>query len=60
MDKYIRITQIKSSIGILKKHKSTLMGLGIYRIGQTVIRKNTPSLQGMLKTISYMLIVEGK
>ncbi|AZP36204.1 50S ribosomal protein L30 [Candidatus Annandia adelgestsuga] len=51
----IYITQIKSSIGILPKHKSTLNGLGLKGIGHTVLRNNTPSIRGMINLISYMI-----
>ncbi|CAL4043807.1 50S ribosomal protein L30 [Buchnera aphidicola (Anoecia corni)] len=54
----VTITQTKSSIGILPKHKATLKGLGLRYIGHTVVRKNTPSLQGMIKLVSYMLVVK--
>ncbi|XBC40684.1 MAG: 50S ribosomal protein L30 [Buchnera aphidicola (Nurudea yanoniella)] len=57
MVKYLEITQIKSAIGRLPKHKATLTGLGLRRIGHTVKRKNTASIQGMIKKISYMLKV---
>ncbi|CAL4325117.1 50S ribosomal protein L30 [Buchnera aphidicola (Eriosoma grossulariae)] len=57
MNKIIKITQIKSSIGRLSKHKATLIGLGLKRIGHSVYRKNTLSIQGMIKKVSYMLFV---
>ncbi|ANF17208.1 50S ribosomal protein L30 [Buchnera aphidicola (Schlechtendalia chinensis)] len=57
MIEYISITQIKSSIGRLPKHKATLTGLGLRYIGHTVKRENTPSIQGMIKKLSYMLKV---
>ncbi|XBC38643.1 MAG: 50S ribosomal protein L30 [Buchnera aphidicola (Melaphis rhois)] len=57
MAKYLNITQIKSAIGRLPKHKATLVGLGLRYIGHTVQRKDTPSIQGMIKKISYMLKV---
>ncbi|QIE02184.1 50S ribosomal protein L30 [Buchnera aphidicola] len=56
--KKIKITQIKSSIGRLPKHKKTLIGLGLRHIGHTVIRKNTKSIQGMVKKISYILKIQ--
>lgn len=56
--KKIKITQIKSSIGRIPKHKKTLVGLGLRYIGHTVIRENTPSIQGMVKKISYILRVK--
>ncbi|WP_343190247.1 50S ribosomal protein L30 [Buchnera aphidicola (Mollitrichosiphum nigrofasciatum)] len=57
MDNIISITQIKSKIGILHKHKLTLLGLGLRKIGHTVYRKDTDSLRGMINKISYMLKV---
>lgn len=54
----IKVTQIRSKIGILPKHKATVLGLGLRHINHTVIRKNTPSIRGMINKISYMLKVE--
>ena len=56
--KQIAVTQIKSSIGRLKKHKSCLAGLGLRRIGHTVIVEDTPSVRGMVHAVEYMLRVE--
>lgn len=55
MNKKIKITQTKSSIGCIKKHKQTLKGLGLKRIGHSVYRKNTKSIKGMIKSIYYMI-----
>ncbi|BAC24707.1 rpmD [Wigglesworthia glossinidia endosymbiont of Glossina brevipalpis] len=54
----LKITQIKSSIGCLKKHKSTLYGLGLRHIGHTVIRQNSPRLLGMINSISYLVKIK--
>ena len=56
--KQIAVTQIKSSIGRLKKHKSCLAGLGLRRIGHTVIIEDTPAVRGMVQAVEYMLRVE--
>ncbi|ANZ22690.1 50S ribosomal protein L30 [Buchnera aphidicola (Diuraphis noxia)] len=56
--KNIKITQIKSAIGRLPKHKKTLRGLGLRYIGHTVIRRDTSSIQGMVKKISYIVQVK--
>lgn len=42
MAKTIKITQTRSAIGRLPKHKATLLGLGLRRIGHTVEREDTP------------------
>ena len=57
--KTIKITQIKSSIGRLPKHKATLTGLGLRRIGHTVVLEDTPSVRGMAERVYYMVKVEG-
>ncbi|ABF14007.1 50S ribosomal protein L30 [Candidatus Palibaumannia cicadellinicola] len=58
MIKNIRITQTRSSIGCLPKHKATLAGLGLRRIGHAVERQDNPVIQGMINLISYMVKVE--
>ncbi|AKC60379.1 50S ribosomal protein L30 [Blochmannia endosymbiont of Camponotus (Colobopsis) obliquus] len=57
LKKNIKITQIRSSIGRLAKHKATLVGLGLRRIGHTVECVDSPEIRGMIKSISYMLKV---
>ena len=56
--KQIAVTQIKSSIGRLKKHKSCLAGLGLRRLGHTVVIEDTPAVRGMVQAVEYMLRVE--
>ncbi|TEA26665.1 50S ribosomal protein L30 [Candidatus Schmidhempelia bombi] len=59
MAKTIKITQTRSSIGRIPKHKATLRGLGLRRIGHTVEREDTPAIRGMVNQVSYMVKVEG-
>ncbi|AYN24584.1 50S ribosomal protein L30 [Buchnera aphidicola (Rhopalosiphum maidis)] len=56
--KTIKITQIKSSIGRIPKHKKTLLGLGLRHIGHSVIRQDTPSIRGMIRKVSYILKIQ--
>ncbi|MEY0544894.1 50S ribosomal protein L30 [Providencia rettgeri] len=58
MAKTIKITQVRSSIGRLPKHKATLVGLGLRRIDHTVEREDTPAVRGMVNLVSYMVKVE--
>jgi len=58
MSKTVKITQMKSSIGRLPKHRATLKGLGLRRIRQTVELEDTPSVRGMINLVSYMIKVE--
>ena len=57
-EKRLKITQVKSSIGRLKKHKACLTGLGLRRVGHSVEREDTPSIRGMVNRISYLINVE--
>lgn len=56
----IKVTQTKSSIGRLPKHKATLTGLGLRRINHTVELEDTPAVRGMINKVYYMLKVEGE
>ncbi len=54
----IKVTQTKSSIGRLPKHKATLRGLGLRKINHTVELEDTPCVRGMINKVSYMVKVE--
>ena len=58
MAKTIKITQTRSLNGRLPKHKATMAGLGLRRIGHTVEREDTPAVRGMINLVSYMVKVE--
>ncbi|GHW37928.1 Ribosomal protein L30 [Vibrio cholerae] len=54
----IKVTQTKSSIGRLPKHKATLRGLGLRKINHTVELEGTPCVRGMINKVYYMVKVE--
>ena len=56
--KTVKVTQTRSAIGRLPKHKATLKGLGLRRIGHTVELEDTPAVRGMINQVSYMVKVE--
>jgi large subunit ribosomal protein L30 len=58
MSKTVKVTQMKSSIGRLPKHRATLRGLGLRRINHTVELEDTPSVRGMINKVYYMVKVE--
>lgn len=60
MANMIKIKQTKSSIGRLPKHKATLVGLGLRRIGHVVEREDTPAIRGMINKVYYMVEVVGE
>lgn len=58
--KRIAIKQIKSGIGTPEKHRMTIKGLGLRRIGQTVLREDTPEIRGMVWKIKHLVeVLEG-
>ena len=56
----IRVTQIKSAAGRLKRHQACVIGLGLRRIGHTVEVEDTPAVRGMINRVSYMVQVVGE
>lgn len=58
--KMIKVTQLKSASGRLKNHRACVAGLGLRRIGHTVEVEDTPSVRGMINTVTYLVKVEGE
>jgi large subunit ribosomal protein L30 len=56
--KQIRITQIRSIIGAVPKHKLTIEALGFHRTYQTLVKNDTPQIRGMLKQVRHLVSVE--
>ncbi|MCP5141484.1 MAG: 50S ribosomal protein L30 [Chromatiales bacterium] len=54
----IKVTLVKSLAGRLGAHQACVRGLGIRRIHQTVIVKDTPENRGMINKAQYLLKVE--
>ena len=58
MAKILEIQQIKSGIGYKSKAKATLAALGLKRLNQVVQHKDCREIQGMIKSIPYLLKVK--
>lgn len=54
----LQITQIKSRINAPKVQKRTLDALGLRKMNHTVEHEDTPSIRGMVKTVSHLVKVE--
>jgi len=54
----IKITQERSKIRCLDKHKRTLAALGLRRIRHSVVKNDTPQIRGMIASVSYLVRVE--
>lgn len=58
MENEVKVKLVKSYIGSPKKIRATLIGLGLTRMHKTVVRKNTPEIQGMLSKVQHLICVE--
>lgn len=56
----IKVTQVRSIHGRLKKHQACVARLGLRRIGHTVEVEDTPSVRGMINKVNYLVRVEGE
>ena len=54
----MKVTQIKSRIGIKPKQRGTLRALGLRRIDHTVELPDRPEIRGMLQRVPHLVRVE--
>ena len=57
-DKSLKVTLVKSLAGQLANIRNSARGLGLRRIGHSVVVADTPSNRGMMNAASHMLKVE--
>jgi large subunit ribosomal protein L30 len=55
----LKITQIRSAIGQTERQRATLRGLGLTRMGKTVLRSDTAPIRGMITKVQHLVRVEG-
>ncbi len=54
----LKITLKRSPIGQTERQRATLRGLGLTRVGRTVVRTDTPTVRGMIRTVLHLIEVE--
>jgi large subunit ribosomal protein L30 len=54
----LKVTQIKSEIGNKPNQRETLRTLGLKRIGDIVVKEDSSSLRGMVRTVAHLVQVE--
>jgi len=57
-DKSVKVTLKKSIYGQLASIRGCVKGLGLRRIGHSVVVADTPSNRGMMNAASHMLKIE--
>lgn len=53
----LKVTLKKSLIGTTDRQRATVTGLGLKRIRQERILKNTPAIRGMIKQVIHLVDV---
>ena len=48
-----------SGICTPKDQKATLQGLGLRRLGERVVREDTPAIRGMVHKVRHLVEIEG-
>jgi large subunit ribosomal protein L30 len=56
--KRLKITLLRSLIGLKPNHVKTLKALGLRRIRATVVHADTPAVRGMVARVPYAVRVE--
>jgi large subunit ribosomal protein L30 len=54
----LKVTQTKSTIGTLPKHRGTIRALGLGKIGRSNTLPDRPEIRGMIHAVSHMIKVE--
>jgi ribosomal protein L30 len=54
----LRITQVRSQIGFARAQRKVLAGLGLGRIGKSVVRHDDPCIRGMAAKVAHLVRVE--
>ena len=58
MAKQIKITQIRSTIDAVPKHKLTNQAIGFRHTYDVLVKNDSPALRGMLKQVRHLVKVE--
>ncbi|MDO8964665.1 MAG: 50S ribosomal protein L30 [Coriobacteriia bacterium] len=56
--KTLRVTQIRSGIGLPRDQRATVRALGIKRMHHTVEQVDTPTVRGMIFKVKHLVKVE--
>ena len=51
----LKVTQIRSSIGTMPKHRGTLRALGLRRLGQSNTLPDRPEIRGMIARVPHLV-----
>lgn len=58
MAKKLEITLTRSTIGRNENQVKTVKALGLRKLNDTVVHNDTPSIRGMIDTVSHLVTVK--
>jgi large subunit ribosomal protein L30 len=59
-EKTIKIKLVKSTIGVLGKHKKIVSSMGFRKLNQVIERPDNPCIRGMIQKINHLVKVIGE
>lgn len=54
----LKITQTKGLVGTKPKQRNSMRSLGLKRIGQSVVREDSPIVRGQINVVRHLVEVE--
>jgi ribosomal protein L30 len=54
----LKVTQVRSGIGQTERQRLTLKGLGLTRMGRSVVLVDNLAVRGMIRKIAHLVTVE--
>jgi large subunit ribosomal protein L30 len=54
----LKITLVKSPIGSLPQHRSTVRSLGLRKLNQSVEQDDNPAIRGMIHAVGHLVRFE--
>jgi len=57
MSTKVKITLVKGQVGVPRKLRKILTGLGLRKTNRSVIRQDNPSIRGMIFKVKHMVEV---
>ena len=58
MNRKIKITQVRSTVGRLVNQKKTIKALGFKKLNKSVIHDDTPVIRGMIDKVKHLVKIE--
>jgi large subunit ribosomal protein L30 len=54
----LKVTQLRSLIGVPPRQRATLRALGLKRIRHQVLKEDRPEIRGMIHRVQHLVAVE--